>query len=202
MSFAVAPNSTSLSLLKRVRRFETDAWVRLSALYGPVVYGWCRRAGLQSNDAADAVQEVFRSVFQGISQFRGTDESQHGGSFRGWLWAVTRNHLLLCFRRNQHIPHAVGGTDAQVRFTQQPDPTPSLDESEPDVEGTRRRLLHRAMDLVRADFNDATWTAFTRITLQGHAIQDVASELGLTMNAVRQAKFRVLRRLREELDDV
>lgn len=67
---------------------------------------------------------------------------------------------------------------------------------------TQRRLLHRALDLIRKDFNQITWTAFSRIALENREIQDVAKELGLTENAVRQAKFRVLRRLREELDDV
>lgn len=201
MATAFELHSTSLSLLRRVRRFETDAWSRLSALYGPMVYGWCRRAGMQSSDAADAVQEVFRSVFRGIGEFRGTDGSQNAGSFRGWLWTVTRNQVSLYFRKQDHIPLAMGGTDAQVRLGQKPDSAPSLDDSEPDAELTQRRLLHRALDLVRADFNESTWSAFTRVTLQGHAISEVAADLRLTENAVRQAKFRVLRRLREELDE-
>ena len=204
MNLPIDSASTSPSLINRVRRFESDAWIRLSALYGPMVYGWCRRAGLQSNDAADAVQEVFRSVFQGIGQFRGAAESQSGGSFRGWLWVITRNQVRLSVRRSAGVPQAVGGTDAQIRFAEHADAATVVDlnESEPDAEATRTRLLHRALDLVRGDFIDSTWTAFSRVTLQGHAIQDVAVELGLTENAVRQAKFRVLRRLHEELDDV
>lgn len=201
MASAFDLQSTSPSLLRRVRRFETDAWTRLSALYGPVVYGWCRRAGLQSSDAADAVQEVFRSVFRGIGEFRGTEGSRSGGSFRGWLWTVTRNQVHLHHRKHENVPLAVGGTDAQVRMGQKVDSSPSLGDSEPDAELTQRRLLHRALDLVRADFNDSTWNAFTRVTLQSHAISEVAADLGLTENAVRQAKFRVLRRLREELDE-
>lgn len=55
---------------------------------------------------------------------------------------------------------------------------------------------------MRSDFNESTWQAFAQVTLQGRSIQDVAAELGLKDNAVRQAKFRVLRRLREELDGV
>ena len=202
MQTANSPNTTSLSLLKRVRRFEPDAWVRLSALYGPMVYGWCRRAGMQGNDAADAVQEVFRSVFQGIAQFRGTDGSPEGGSFRGWLWTVTRNHVRQFFRRKQNNPQAVGGTDALIRFAAQAEIERFLSDSEPDALMTQRRLLHRALDLIRKDFNQITWTAFSRIALENRDVQDVAKELGLTENAVRQAKFRVLRRLREELDDV
>lgn len=53
---------------------------------------------------------------------------------------------------------------------------------------------------MKGDFNTITWQAFSRVTLQEHSIQDVARDLKLTENAVRQAKFRVLRRLRDELD--
>ncbi len=202
MTSDIQPGMTSASLLLRVRRLDADAWVRLSSLYGPVVYGWCRKAGLQDNDAADAVQDVFRSVFQGIAEFRGGGNGQSGGSFRGWLWTITRNQIRLFYRRQGHIPHAFGGTDAQVRFAEHSIPFPDLAEQEPDDGETRRRVLHRAVELIRCDFNESTWNVFAQVTLQGRSIPDVAADLGLTENAVRQAKFRVLKRLREELDGV
>jgi RNA polymerase sigma-70 factor (ECF subfamily) len=189
------PSSTSHSLLQRVRRLDPDAWERLCALYGPVVYGWCRRAGLQESDAADAMQDVFRSVFRGIGDFQKDGPS---GSFRGWLWTITRNQVRLFFRKQGRVPQAFGGSDAQRQFAEQPE---GVDDDEPadDVE-TRRQILHHALELVRGDFTPATWDAFARVTLQGEPIPDVAAALGMTDNAVRQAKFRVLRRLREELD--
>ncbi len=195
--------STSDSLINQVRRLETEAWRRLSALYGPLVYRWCRQRGWQSDDAADVVQEVFRSVFQSIGQFRGGSEHSAGGSFRGWLWVITRNQLRLKARQGAGRPRAVGGTDMQLQFAECADGATviEVEEPEPDAEATRIRLLHRALELIRGDFNASTWTAFERITLHDHSISEVAAELGLTENAVRQAKFRVLRRLREELND-
>ncbi len=85
-------------------------------------------------------------------------------------------------------------------FAEQTDGSRDHDDDEPDAVNTRRRILHRALDLVKGDFNTITWQAFSRVTLQEHSIQDVARDLKLTENAVRQAKFRVLRRLRDELD--
>lgn len=201
MSSPLDPGSTSHSLIRRVQRFEAEAWVRLSTLYGPIVYGWCRRAGLQSSDAADAVQEVFRSVFQAIGSFRGASDGSNVGSFRRWLWIITLNQVRLNARRHAKMPQALGGSDAHLRMAASPDEETAVAffEPEPDAEGTRTRLLHRTLELVRSDFNESTWTAFSRVILQDHSIQDVAADLGLTENAVRQAKFRVLRRLREEL---
>jgi RNA polymerase sigma-70 factor (ECF subfamily) len=197
---AEAAGSTSASLIERVRRLDADAWQRLCALYGPVVYGWCRRSGLQDSDAADAVQEIFRSVFRGIADFRGRQQDGRGGSFRGWLWTITRNQVRLFFRNQEKRPQALGGSDAQRRLAQQPDAFAALEEPDPDDwSATRQRIVHRALELIRGDFLPTTWEAFSRVTLQGLSIQEVAAALGLTVNAVRQAKFRVLRRLSEEL---
>jgi RNA polymerase sigma-70 factor (ECF subfamily) len=108
----------------------------------------------------------------------------------------------LFFRLRENLALAIGGTDAQIQFADHPDAISEIDDAEPDTVQTRRLLLHRALELVKADFHETTWEAFVRITLQGRSIPEVAAELGLTDNAVRQAKFRVLRRLREELDGV
>jgi RNA polymerase sigma-70 factor (ECF subfamily) len=67
---ARAPSVTSSSLLAQVTQADAQAWGRLVQLYGPMVYGWCRRTGLQAEDAHDMVQEVFKSFFTAITTFR------------------------------------------------------------------------------------------------------------------------------------
>ena len=61
---------TSLTLLGRLRTADADAWVRLVALYGPLVAYWVRRGGVTGADAEDLVQEVFREVSQALPAFR------------------------------------------------------------------------------------------------------------------------------------
>ncbi len=63
-------------------------------------------------------------------------------------------------------------------------------------------LLHRALEIIRPDFEDRTWQAFWRATVEGHTAADIAQDFGMTPRAVRQAKYRVLQRLRTELDDL
>ena len=60
-------------------------------------------------------------------------------------------------------------------------------------------LLQRTLVVIRSDFDDNTWQAFWRLTVEGHAAGDIAVELGISPGAVRQAKYRVLCRLREEM---
>jgi RNA polymerase sigma-70 factor (ECF subfamily) len=184
-----AGGGTSLSLLERVRTHDQDAWRRLVAVYGPLVYGWCLRAGLQPADAADVGQEVFTAVARAIGTFR---RDREGDSFRGWLFTITRNKL----RDRTAAPGVVGtgGSDAQRRLGGLP---ADLEPDEPAGPETAA-LCRRALEAVRSEFEASTWTAFWRAHVEGDAPADIAADLGLTPNAVYLAKSRVLRRLREE----
>lgn len=176
---------------------EPDAWERLCSLYGAIVYGWCRRSGLQESDARDATQEVLRTVFQKLDQFQ---SEKKDSSFRAWLWTITTNQIRLHFRQSQRRADAQGGTDGQQMIAQVPGP--DLPDNEPDAEVTRRRILHRALELVQRDFSEQTWMIFERTTLQNESCQQVAEDLEMSSNAVRQARYRVLCRLRQELAEL
>jgi RNA polymerase sigma-70 factor, ECF subfamily len=186
---------TSLSLLQRVQARDRAAWERLVSLYGPMVYRWCLRAGLQSADAADVGQEVFAAVACGIDRFR---HDRKGDTFRGWLYAITRNKI-----RDRSVPlgaTGAGGSDAQQRLAKLPaersdEPGSSTDAEEANEE---KALCRRAIALVRDEFKAHTWEAFWRAFVDGHAPADIAADLGVAVNVVYLAKSRVLRRLREE----
>lgn len=188
------PDMTSPTLVEAVRRGDADAWGRLARLYGPLVYAWCRRAGLQAADAEDVLQEVFVTVASRIGEFRHGGESD---TFRGWLWAITRFKIGDWLRRREKQPVGAGGSEALERLQATPEP-PELPEEEPVGPSG---LHQRALELVRGEFEDRTWQAFWRVVVQGRDPADVAGELGLSRNAVYIARSRVLRRLREALGE-
>lgn len=81
-------------------------------------------------------------------------------------------------------------------------PAQMLEErSEAEVREELRQLHARAMEIIRAEFEQATWVAFREVVIEQRKPADVAAELGITLNAVYLAKSRILRRLREELGD-
>jgi RNA polymerase sigma-70 factor (ECF subfamily) len=191
-------SSTSLSLLERARANDSDAWRRLSRLYGPLVYRWARQAGLQESDAADLAQEVFGVVSTKIEGFR---HDRPGDSFRGWLWGITSNKVKEFARRQAANPQAVGGTVAHIKLNELPEAPPEESQAE-DLLDTSTGLMHRAVGLIRAEFEEKTWQAFWRATIDEQKAPDIAEELGMTPKAVRQAKYRVLRRLRLEIESL
>jgi RNA polymerase sigma-70 factor (ECF subfamily) len=190
-----APGSTATSLLQRLRTREPAAWERLCRLYGPLVYRWCRSSGLQDTDAADVVQEVFRAVTVSLDRFHHEAPTD---SFRGWLWGITRNKLHDQFRAQAAHPAGAGGSDAQQQLLQVPEMPPDSTAGAPKPDAV---MAQRALALVQVEFEERTWRAFWRSAVDGLSAKDIAHELGMTPCAVRQAKHRVLRRLRQELDE-
>lgn len=174
---------------------EPKAWQRMTSLYGPLVYAWCRRRRLQPDDAADLVQEVFQAVAGHIADFR---HDAARGTFRGWLWTITRNKLNDHFRRQGAQPVAAGGSEAQQRLLQ----IPVEDSEEPSTAGDSARMVRQVLELIRVEFENRTWQAFWRAVIDGHRPADIAADLGISTNAVYVAKSRVCQRLREELADL
>jgi len=186
--------STSISLVRGVQSGDDACWRRLVSLYSPLVYGWCRDGGLLSGDTADILQEVFLAVWQGRTGFA---REQPGQSFRGWLRIVVRNKIADHFRKKCALPLAAASQGAL-------DEIAALTGSSTGSGSEQRRLrqlFDRALETIRADFEPATWRAFQLSALQERPAAEVARELGMTAAAVRQAKYKILRRLRAELGD-
>jgi RNA polymerase sigma-70 factor (ECF subfamily) len=180
---------TPISLLDRLRQpFEPEAWGRFVSLYAPLIYTWGRRVGLQEPDAADLVQEVFVTLLQVLPTF---DYDRHR-SFRRWLWTITINKWRKNRKRLEN--RIVLGLDREA------EPVAVADDLEAAWEAEyQQHLANQALRLMRADFDETTWKACWEMVAAGRPAAEVGAELGLTAGAVYAAKFRVLKRLRQEL---
>jgi RNA polymerase sigma-70 factor (ECF subfamily) len=182
--------TTHLSLLENLRAERQEvskaAWARFADLYTPLLYSWACRLGLQQSDAADLVQDVFVLLVRKLPAFR------HDGqrSFRGWLHTVLLNQW-----RDRRVRAPALALDAALVQAGDPGPAELLEESE-----YRHYLVSRALQLMQADFQPATWKACWETVVNGRPAAEVAAELSMTPAAVYAATSRVLRRLRQELE--
>jgi RNA polymerase sigma-70 factor (ECF subfamily) len=78
-----------------------------------------------------------------------------------------------------------------------PDASLSSD-AQDDATESRRKRIWEVVDRLEDEFSDSTWQAFWLTVVENQTAGDVAAALGLTPNAVRIAKWRVLERLRAE----
>ena len=188
-------SATSRSLLERVKADDESAWEAVLGLYGPLVYRWLRRWDLPEHEAADVFQDVFGALAKHVGGFRKTSKSD---TFRGWLHRITDNKVRDHLRKLGREPGGEGGTEAQMRLASLPEVLPP-DGDDSIAEHEDVRLLRAAVDLIRGEFEERTWQAFWLTAVEGRTPVEAASELGMSAGAVRVAKSRVLKRLREEL---
>jgi RNA polymerase sigma-70 factor (ECF subfamily) len=187
--------STRVSLLVRLRDpGDRAAWAQFVELYGSLVYGFVRQRGLQDADAADLTQEVFQAVAQVLGRW---EYDRRRGTFRGWLYAITRNRLARFLHRRNSQPQGSGDTSANQRLGEEPDPGAEPDEGW--EEEYRKHAFRLACERVRPAVAAATWEAFWRTAVEGQGASDVAAALGMSVGAVYVAKSRVMTRLAEEI---
>src|SRR6516162_10117143 len=93
---------TRASLLVRLRDPQDEAaWAQFVDLYGPLIYGYARKQGLQDADAADLSQEVLGSVAGAVGRL---EYDPARGAFRNWLFTIVRRKLSTWRRGRRNDP--------------------------------------------------------------------------------------------------
>lgn len=180
--------TTQSSLLIRLRASEdSEAWGRFVRLYTPLILHWIARLGIESQQRFDVCQEIFLVLFDRSSWLA----NERPKSFRSWLRTVTLNKCRDLIRKQQRSTEA---RSADVLEAAIDDPSQQLTDQEYNA-----FVARQALRLMRDSFAETTWRACWESVVLERPASDIASELGITVNAVYLARGRVLKRLREEL---
>jgi RNA polymerase sigma-70 factor (ECF subfamily) len=181
-------HTTPPTLLDKLRSpGDQQAWKQFVQLYTPLLFSWVRRLGLNEADAADLVQDVLVILVQKLPEFRYDPQR----SFRAWLHTILRNRW-----RNWHASRAT----AAARNASPVEPAGIDNVAVYAEEEYRQHLVARALELMQAEFQPATWKACWELVVRERSGAEVAAELGMSVNAVYLARSRVLRRLRRQLE--
>ena len=195
---------TSTDLLRQAKANSQTAWQQLVTRYSRRIYRWCRRSGLQPTDAADVTQEVLHAVARKLGDFH---RDRPGDTFRGWLRRITSNKVNHHYRKQNKTTDKASGGVNQVEFLaapQEPSGTwnTSLVTSDASIVSSfKSQRIQTVIKSVRANVSDRDWKLFWRIAVDGQPAADAAKELGITANAARLVKMRVLKRLKNGLAD-
>jgi RNA polymerase sigma-70 factor (ECF subfamily) len=192
--------NTSHTLLDRLSQGgDEESWQILVDLYSPLLRTWLLRYDVSPADCDDLIQEVLLVVVRELPAFR---HNQRTGAFRAWLRQIMVHRLRNAWRARDHEAHASQREEISRRLD-------ALEADGGEASGTWDRehdqyVVHKLLDLVEPRFERTTWMAFRRLTLDGQDARQVATELGMSLNAVFTAKSRVLcelRRLGQDLID-
>ena len=190
--------STRPSLLIRLRDpTDEQAWGEFLEIYTPLIHRLARQSGLQSADADDLSQEVFRAVSGAIGRW---DPDPGRGSFRGWLFRIARNMIINLLEARRRPPKGVGDTEVH-----------ECSSSSRRRVRTRPRFSRRSTAVgcfsgpssgCGSEFRESTWQAFWLTAVEGRKAQEVAASLGLTAGAVYVYRNRVVARLRRAIEEL
>ena len=189
--------TTRPSLLLRIRNADDDsAWTQFVEIYAMLIHRFAMRCGMQEADAADLTQDVLGSV---ASAIRRLDYEPTKGSFRSWLYTIVRNRVRNFFNRQGRHPRGSGDTAMLAVLEKQPAPGDDSDYWEQQYE---KQLFRWAAEQIRGEFNEKHWQAFWQTAVDGRGGQEVANGLEMSLGALYAAKSRVVRRLKEKIQQI
>ena len=186
--------TTHISLLRRLTDSSDCSlgWNQFLEAYGPLIFEWCRKKGLQEHDARDVTQEVLLTWSRQADRFS-YDPSR---TFRGYLRQLT--HAAWCDWVERQRPwHRGSGDTALNRLLGSQVDRDDL------VARLEREFDHEQLDRVMRDVRSRvaphTWEAFRLLALEGMSGDEAAARLGMRRGSAFAARCKVQRLIRLEL---
>jgi RNA polymerase sigma factor (sigma-70 family) len=160
---------------------------------------------LGSAGVDDLVQDTFINAFKGAHTFDHTEEcgaSHQGVKCRGWLVAIAHNSVRDRYRGQPEVRLI---DDVDLELAGVPDGNP---DQTPAPESDRLRLLKSGLGLLSdAEQTVLLATMFWWQTdrkyqrMPESAMQQLSTELGKSPDAIRQMRFRALKKLEKYVND-
>lgn len=192
MGISNVTRETRLSLLEELQSDTSDdAWVRFSGIYDGLIRVWLNQAGLQSADADDVRQDVMQFVFSRIRRF---EHNGRRGAFRCWLRRIVGNRVSRLWEKKSSRERVEAGLDLQQLAGQLTD-----DNSRLSITWDNRHddyVLDKLLESLSDRFSQQSLVVFRRVGVAGEDARRVATELGMSLGAVRVAQHRVLKALK------
>jgi len=176
------------AIIKRAARGDARAHEIIYRAFATPVYSICLRFTKVPANAEDLVQETFLRVFRKLGGF------EERARFTTWLYRVAANAALDVVRRRQR--HAtreavLEGDDGQLLPFPTSEPGPEREAQGGQISDRVAEALGRLTPGERA--------AFTLRHLQGLSIKEIGAALDMQSNAVKNAIFRAVQKMRREL---
>ena len=191
---------TRRSLIMRLGDWKDQrSWDEFYRTYWRLIYSVAIKAGLREDEAWDVVQETVLTIAK--QSLKNTYDPERG-SFKMWLWNVTRWRINDQFRMRgkAHAPN--NGTD-DGKSTREPV------ENVPDTSDNnfteiwerewQQNIMKAALERVKVRVSPRQFQIFDYNVLQGLSATEVRRRLGVSMAQVYLAKHRVGTILKNEI---
>lgn len=172
-------------LILVAKRGETAAFGQLYRAYSDRILRTVHQITRNHEDAEDAVQEAFLSAFLHIQTFDGRS------AFSTWLTRIGINSALMMLRKKRNSREVTLAKDSESESPwEAADSTP--DPEQQYAEQERLKLLRDAIAGLRPSIR----RALEIHTLQGRSVEEMASEIGISVAAAKGRLFHARAALR------
>lgn len=183
------PLATRASLLLRLKSdgpAREVAWHAFHSRYGPVIASYARSMGVRGQDVDDVVQDVLVGFYAALPEFS-YDPAR--GRFRSYLRTCVQRKIQ---QRAARLPMLQGVEVERIGTHECATEERTWDEI------WESQALHRALAIVRNRYlrrpdRARTFLAFEMYAILERPADEVASELGMSVQSVHAAKSRVRR---------
>jgi len=201
------PNEDSIptraSLLSRLKDWDdNESWKTFVDTYWRLIYRSAIKAGLNDAEAKDATQETIFIVCKKMRDFK-YDPAL--GKFKAWLLNTARWKIADQFRKRagkvKSLPATRDDSDRTPIAERIPDPN-SLNLDSILEEEYQQNLVEAALDRIKHRVNDKDFQIFHCYVVKEWTVQEVMKTLGVSRYQVYNAKSRISKLLRKEIEQL
>jgi len=173
---------------ERKERFERDALIFTSALYGAAL-----RYTKNPQDAEDLVQDTFAKAFNSFHQF------EPGTNLKAWLYRILTTTFINTYRKDQRRPQISDGEVEDWQIFEAASHTSDQGKSAEDVvlENLPDGDVKEALASIPEDFRMVVYYA----DVEGYSYKEIAEIVGIPSGTVMSRLHRGRKLLRESLAD-
>lgn len=192
---------TRRSLIERLHNWQDQrSWDQFYRTYWRLIYAVAKQAGLRDDEAWDTVQETILTI---AKQSRAGGYDPEKGSFKKWLWHITRWRIKDRFRMRTPETAPVNGEEENGI----PDVADLPDQNGESLESVwerewQRNLIKAATERVKMQVNPKHFQIFDYCILQGMSTNDVRHKLGVSLAQIYLVRHRVGALLRKEIEEL
>lgn len=168
---------------------NSAAWRQFDERFRPVLAAFARRRGLSDDDAEDVAQAA---LGQFAADYREGRYDRTRGRLSSWLIGIAQNRAADALRRRRRD----GDPRGESALAHVADDAPPQSEW---GQAVQRAAFERALRALRGDtrLSERTVRAFELAALRHMPAEAVAAECAMTVSEVYVAKNRVIKKLRE-----
>ncbi len=163
-----------ISLVKRYKNGDEDAFDLLFEKYQQPIYSICYRFVRNEDDARELTQDVFIKIYRNLKKFNGKSK------FFTWIYRITVN-TCISFKRKFH---------QAIEFD---------DSTSHSIE--RNLMLKKAIDDALAKLPKRQRAAFILRHFEGYTFEEIGEIMEISTGAAKANHFQAIKRLRVLLKD-